>query len=154
VRDALLRIAESHGARLRTGARVARVLLDPATGRAAGVELEGGERLEADVVVTNVDVAEALGLVTPPPAGEGGGGGSGAGAGGAAARGYEHAARRARRLQDSEYRWALARPSGFRRSRPCFKRAPSIHGPSRRSPCHQGAHPRPLPLPFPPPAPA
>lgn len=46
---AMLDAAQRHGARLRTAARVEQVHL--AGGRVAGVSLEGGERLGADVVV-------------------------------------------------------------------------------------------------------
>jgi phytoene desaturase len=47
--------AAAHGAVLRTGCRVRRVLLDG--GRAAGVQLDDGERVTADVVVSGVDAA-------------------------------------------------------------------------------------------------
>jgi hypothetical protein len=117
VRDALLAVARSHGARFQASARVERVLFDPKSGRASGVQLAGGERLAADAVVANADVAAALGLAAPPAAaasgggggaaagGGGGGGGGGAAAGDGAARArYQHAARRARRLEGAEYR--------------------------------------------------
>jgi phytoene dehydrogenase-like protein len=70
LRDALVRAAERHGARFRTGARVARILTRDR--RAVGVEIEGGERLDADVVVSNADpVLTFTRLVDPetlPPA--------------------------------------------------------------------------------------
>jgi phytoene desaturase len=47
--------ATGHGAVVRTGARVRRVLVEG--GRAAGVELGDGERVAADVVVSGVDAA-------------------------------------------------------------------------------------------------
>ena len=52
---AVLERAVAHGAVLRTGAPVRRILL--AAGRAAGVELADGERVPADVVVSGVDAA-------------------------------------------------------------------------------------------------
>jgi phytoene dehydrogenase-like protein len=52
VGDACHRAAEALGATVRTGARVERVLVRG--GRVAGVVLEGGEELTADVVVTAV----------------------------------------------------------------------------------------------------
>lgn len=51
-------LAERRGAKLRTGADVARILTE--RGRVAGVELVGGERIAADAVIANADVA-ALG---------------------------------------------------------------------------------------------
>jgi phytoene desaturase len=47
--------ATRHGAVLRTNARVRRVLVEG--GRAAGVELDGGERVPADAVVSGADAA-------------------------------------------------------------------------------------------------
>lgn len=55
---ALASLAERHGARLRYGARVSRVLIRG--GKAVGVELESGERIEAGSVILNGDPA-ALG---------------------------------------------------------------------------------------------
>ncbi|CAO4172901.1 1-hydroxycarotenoid 3,4-desaturase CrtD [Methylorubrum extorquens] len=51
-------LAERRGAKLRTGADVARILTE--RGRVSGVELVGGERIAADAVIANADVA-ALG---------------------------------------------------------------------------------------------
>jgi phytoene dehydrogenase-like protein len=51
--EALVRGLQSHGGELRLGARVARVLLDG--DRAIGVELENGEQIHADDVVSNAD---------------------------------------------------------------------------------------------------
>ncbi|MCF6745697.1 phytoene desaturase [Blastococcus sp. KM273128] len=63
---AVLDRAVAHGAVLRTGAAVRRVLV--AGGRAAGVELADGERLAADVVVSGVDAAALHGeLLAPDP---------------------------------------------------------------------------------------
>jgi 1-hydroxycarotenoid 3,4-desaturase len=53
--EAMARLAEEKGARLRFGARVKEVLLE--RGRACGVLLESGERLAAAAVVLNADVA-------------------------------------------------------------------------------------------------
>lgn len=55
---ALATLAERHGARIRYGAKVARILTRH--GRASGVELASGERIEADSIVLNADPA-ALG---------------------------------------------------------------------------------------------
>ncbi|SOE01379.1 phytoene desaturase [Blastococcus haudaquaticus] len=52
------------GAVLRTASRVRRVLVEG--GRAAGVELDGGERLPADVVVSGVDASGLYGDLLPP----------------------------------------------------------------------------------------
>lgn len=59
--------------------------------RVVGVELEGGEELLADAVVTNADVAASLGLVEPSKAG-------------VAWQQHEHAQRRQRQLEAAEYR--------------------------------------------------
>ena len=50
---ALTRLTERAGATLRTGAAVARIIVE--SGRACGVELTGGERIEADIVVSAAD---------------------------------------------------------------------------------------------------
>jgi 1-hydroxycarotenoid 3,4-desaturase len=55
VAQALQALAERQGARFRFGAHVAEILSD--NGRAAGVRLADGERIEADAVVFNGDVA-------------------------------------------------------------------------------------------------
>ena len=51
---ALARLAERHGASIRCGAHVERILVE--SGRACGVVLAGGERVPADSVVFNGDV--------------------------------------------------------------------------------------------------
>lgn len=51
--DALARLAQEAGVQMRTGARVQRILVDD--GVAHGVELAGGERLDADIVVSAAD---------------------------------------------------------------------------------------------------
>jgi 1-hydroxycarotenoid 3,4-desaturase len=55
VAQALQGLAERQGARFRFGAEVAEILVS--AGRAAGVRLADGERIEADAVVFNGDVA-------------------------------------------------------------------------------------------------
>ena len=62
----LARCAESLGARFRYGAPVERVVVEG--GRAVGVVLEGGERLDADAVVVNADLAYAATRLVPPEA--------------------------------------------------------------------------------------
>jgi phytoene dehydrogenase-like protein len=52
VADAIARAAVQHGAEIRTGAPVSRILVQD--GRAAGVELENGQQLTAKVVVTSL----------------------------------------------------------------------------------------------------
>lgn len=61
--------AEEHGAVLRTGCAVRRVVVDG--GRVAGVELADGERVPADVVVSGVDAAALYADLLPPRAGAG-----------------------------------------------------------------------------------
>jgi 1-hydroxycarotenoid 3,4-desaturase len=56
---ALARLAQAKGARLRSATRVRRVLTS--SGRASGVELACGERLDADAIVCNADVAAVAG---------------------------------------------------------------------------------------------
>lgn len=51
--DALARLAREAGVEVRTGTRVERILVDG--GAAHGVELAGGERIEADLVVSAAD---------------------------------------------------------------------------------------------------
>ena len=51
---ALARLAQRHGATIRCGAHCERILVEG--GRARGVELAGGERIEADSIVFNGDV--------------------------------------------------------------------------------------------------
>lgn len=59
VADALARLAANRGATLRYGAHVAEIAVN--AGRVAGVVLAGGERLAADTVVLNADVAAVAG---------------------------------------------------------------------------------------------
>jgi phytoene desaturase len=67
LRDAFVRVVARAGAEARTGCEVVRIVAD--TERVRGVELAGGERLDADVVVANAD-AEHLyrDLLPDPPA--------------------------------------------------------------------------------------
>lgn len=55
----LVGLIEGQGGRLRCNATVERILVDE--GRASGVELEGGERIAADIVVSNADAAWTYG---------------------------------------------------------------------------------------------
>ncbi len=50
---ALVRVAEKNGARVRTNAAVAEILIK--NGNASGVRLENGEVVEADIVISNAD---------------------------------------------------------------------------------------------------
>ena len=52
---ALVKLLNELGVEVKTSAPVARIDVDGATGKVRGVELESGERLEADVVVSNAD---------------------------------------------------------------------------------------------------
>jgi phytoene dehydrogenase-like protein len=60
---ALVARLESHGGRLRCGARVERVLL--ARGRASGVALAGGEELPAEVTVVTVSARPFAAMLAP-----------------------------------------------------------------------------------------
>jgi phytoene desaturase len=73
VRGGLHRLADAvherallRGVQVRTGADVTRLLVDG--GRAAGVELATGERLPADVVVSDADAAQLYEDLLPPTA--------------------------------------------------------------------------------------
>lgn len=65
-RDALVGAAERQGARFRARARVERILTRD--GRVTGVRLQGGEELEADVVVSDVDPVVTFGQLLAPEA--------------------------------------------------------------------------------------
>jgi all-trans-retinol 13,14-reductase len=54
----LASVIRSHGGRVRTNARVARVLVE--SGRVTGVQLTDGERIAAEVVVSNADIKRTL----------------------------------------------------------------------------------------------
>jgi phytoene dehydrogenase-like protein len=64
LRDALVRIAEQNGARFRVSARVRRIIVQDKQVR--GVELESGERMDADVVVSDADPTVTLGKLVEP----------------------------------------------------------------------------------------
>jgi len=64
--DALLARCAELGVTVRTGTPVARI--DAAGGRVHGVRLAGGERLRADVVVSNVDALTTYRSLLPSPA--------------------------------------------------------------------------------------
>ncbi|MBK9164935.1 MAG: phytoene desaturase [Acidobacteria bacterium] len=51
--NALVRVAEKNGAKVRTNAAVAEILVG--NGKASGVKLESGEVVEADIVISNAD---------------------------------------------------------------------------------------------------
>jgi phytoene desaturase len=53
--DGLVRLVEGQGNRVRLGAKVERIVVEQ--GRATGVVLADGERIDADVVVSNADAA-------------------------------------------------------------------------------------------------
>lgn len=57
--DTLVKIAESHGAKVNLSSPVSHVTLDPATQRATGIRLASGEWKGADVVVVNADLVYA-----------------------------------------------------------------------------------------------
>jgi 1-hydroxy-2-isopentenylcarotenoid 3,4-desaturase len=63
---AVARLAESRGVRVRTDARVARILTD--AGRTTGVQLEGGEVVPGDDVVSTADMHHTEQLLLPPEA--------------------------------------------------------------------------------------
>jgi len=58
VTSAMARAAEKNGATIRTSSPVARILMDG--NRVCGVELEGGERIDAGIVVSNADPRATL----------------------------------------------------------------------------------------------
>jgi phytoene desaturase len=62
--DALGRLMEEEGIEIETGTPVDRILMED--GRASGVEVEGGRRIAADVVVSNVDPVHLYREMLPP----------------------------------------------------------------------------------------
>jgi phytoene desaturase len=56
ITDSLVRLFEQHGGTLRTAAPAQRIVLDEGVHRATGVELESGEFLPADYVISNADL--------------------------------------------------------------------------------------------------
>lgn len=66
LRDALVGSAEQHGARFRTLANVSEILVRD--GAVTGVRLEDGERIEADIVVSDADPTITFGKLLTPAA--------------------------------------------------------------------------------------
>jgi phytoene dehydrogenase-like protein len=64
LRDAIVEAGRAHGAHYRCNAEVARIHV--ARGRVRGVELVGGERLEADVVISAIDPTLTYGRLLDP----------------------------------------------------------------------------------------
>lgn len=62
---ALVGLIEGQGNRLRCAARVARIVVE--RDRARGVELDGGERIDADIVVSNAETAHTYKHLLPGP---------------------------------------------------------------------------------------
>ena len=54
VAAAIASAARENGAAIKTGAKVAKIIIDPATGRASGVVLDTGEEITARVIVTSL----------------------------------------------------------------------------------------------------
>ena len=63
--EAMHALFERLGGQTRLSAPVDQVLVDETTGRAVGVRLNGGEKLDADAVVLNADVASAYMQLVP-----------------------------------------------------------------------------------------
>ena len=66
LRDALVGAATREGASIRTGARVRTIVREGS--RVAGVELEGGERITSDVVISDADPTITFGRLLAPEA--------------------------------------------------------------------------------------
>lgn len=64
LRDRIVETARRHGARFRTDAAVAEILLRD--GKAVGVRLESGERIDADAVISDADPVVTYGRLLPP----------------------------------------------------------------------------------------
>ena len=62
----LIGLIEGQGGEIRYGADVARIIVE--AGAAKGVELQGGERIEASLVVSNADSAWTYNRLVPPEA--------------------------------------------------------------------------------------
>jgi all-trans-retinol 13,14-reductase len=65
---AMIKALRRLGGQIRLRARVRKILVE--SGRAAGVELETGERIEARAVISNADPAITFGKLLSPPHGE------------------------------------------------------------------------------------
>ncbi len=66
--EALVAIASKHGVTFRTNAPVAKILLE--NNHAIGVELESGEKILADIVISNADIHHTETALLPPEARE------------------------------------------------------------------------------------
>ena len=66
--EAIVRIAKKHGVTIHTKAPVARIILE--YGQAVGVELENGETIPADIVISNADIHHTETDLLPPAARE------------------------------------------------------------------------------------
>lgn len=66
--DALVHLLEHLGGELRLAAEATGIEIDTTTGRARGVRLASGERLAADAIVSNADVAFTYQRLVPPHA--------------------------------------------------------------------------------------
>lgn len=64
LRDAIVQAAEKSGARFRVSTRVRRIVVQDK--RVRGVELENGERIDADVIVSDADPTITLGELVEP----------------------------------------------------------------------------------------
>ena len=66
--DALVRLFEQLGGELRLETEASAIDIDPTSGRARGVVVAGGERLAADAVISNADVAFTYRTLVPATA--------------------------------------------------------------------------------------
>lgn len=66
--EALVAIASKNGVTFRTNAPVAKILLEK--NHAVGVELENGERISADIIISNADIHHTETQLLPPTARE------------------------------------------------------------------------------------
>ena len=64
--DAIVKIAERHGATFRLSTPVSRINIDPASNAATGVTLASGETLKADLTIVNADLVYATKHLLPP----------------------------------------------------------------------------------------
>jgi phytoene desaturase len=128
----LVGLIEGQGGEVRLSARGAQILVE--NGRARGVLLAGGERLEADVVVSNADSAWTYRHLVPPEA----------------PRRWTDTAHRAARYSMSLFVWYFGTKRSTRRRRPPHHPArAALQGPARRhlrSP-RPGRRLQPLPAP-------
>lgn len=59
--ESLVNIAESHGAKFHYSSPISHVLMDGKGVEAKGIQLESGDKVDADIVVVNADLAYAYG---------------------------------------------------------------------------------------------